>query len=123
METHRRNPLYRHELFGLDMTMNPVGTVPAVDPIAAGGSVMMIPDDAGHGLMLQEATRELEAAIHDARVAFDCIGLGEIDRAHTSAVTARIAIDAAVIAMQAAMAQGLSHSAASSAASDTETEG
>ena len=82
---------------------------------------MMIPDDAGQGSMLQEATRELEAAIHDARVAFDCIGLGEIDRAHTSAVTARIAIDAAVIAMQAALAQGLSQSAASGAASDAET--
>lgn len=65
----------------------------------------MIPDDAGHGPTLQEATRELEAAIHDAQVAFDCIGLGEIDRAHTSAVTARIAIDAAVIAIQAALAE------------------
>jgi hypothetical protein len=82
----------------------------------------MIPDGEGHGSMLQEATRELEAAIHDARVAFDCIGLGEIDRAHTSAVTARIAIDAAVIAMQAALAQAPSQSAASSAASDTEAE-
>ena len=70
----------------------------------------MTPDGAGQGSMLQAATRELEAAIHDARVAFDCIGLGEIDRAHTSAVTARIAIDAAVIAMQAALAQGPSES-------------
>jgi hypothetical protein len=83
---------------------------------------MMIPDGAGYGSILQEATRELEAAIHDARVAFDCIGLGEIDRAHTSAVTARIAIDAAVIAMQAALAQAPSQPAASSAASDTEAE-
>lgn len=65
---------------------------------------MITPDSAGNGPLLQEATRELEAAIHDARVAFDCIGLGEIDRAHTSAVTARIAIDAAVTAMQAALA-------------------
>ena len=83
----------------------------------------MIPDDEGHDSMLQEATRELEAAIHDARVAFDCIGLGEIDRAHTSAVTARIAIDAAVIAMKAALAQAPSQSAASSVASDMEAEG
>ena len=52
---------------------------------------MMIPDGAGEGPMLQEASRELEAAIHDARVAFDCIALGENDRAHTSAVTARVA--------------------------------
>ena len=66
----------------------------------------MIPDGAGSGPMLQEATRELESAIHDARVAFDCIGLGELDRAHTSAVTARVAIDAALTAVQAALAQG-----------------
>jgi hypothetical protein len=71
---------------------------------------MMIPDDAGDGpalqeAALQEAMRELEAAIHDARVAFDCIGLGELDRAHTSAVTARVAIDAAVTAVQAALAE------------------
>ena len=84
--------------------------------------MMMIPDSAGHGPVLQEATRELEAAIHDARVAFDCIGLGEIDRAHTSAVTARIAIDAAVTAVQAALAQAARQSAASSAASDTEAD-
>jgi hypothetical protein len=64
-----------------------------------------VPDGEAHGMALQEATRELEAAIHDARVAFDCIGLGEIDRAHTSAVTARTAIDAAVVAMQAALTQ------------------
>ena len=67
---------------------------------------MIVPDGTGQGAVLQEATRELEAAIHDARVAFDCIGLGEIDRAHTSAVTARVAIDAAMTAMQAALGQG-----------------
>ena len=64
---------------------------------------MTMTDDASRGPMLEEAARELEAAIHDARVAFDCIGLGEIDRAHDSAVTARVAIDAAVIAVQAAL--------------------
>jgi hypothetical protein len=53
---------------------------------------MMIRDGAGDDAVLAGAARELEAAIHDARVAFDCIGLGEIDRAHTSAVTARIAV-------------------------------
>ena len=78
---------------------------------------MTTPDGAAHDLTLQEATRELEAAIHDARVAFDCIGLGEIDRAHTSAVTARTAIDAAVTAVQAALAQAASQSAGESAAS------
>ena len=82
---------------------------------------MMIPDGLGDGPMLQEAARELEAAIHDARVAFDCIGLGEIDRAHTSAVTARTAIDAAVTAVQAALAQEASQSAAQSAATGATT--
>jgi hypothetical protein len=72
----------------------------------------MIPDEVGHGQMLQEATRELEAAIHDARVAFDCIGLGEIDRAHTSAVTARIAVDAALTAIQATLGQAPSQPSA-----------
>ena len=66
---------------------------------------MMIPDGLGDGPMLQEAARELEAAIHDARVAFDCIGLGEIDRAQESALTARVAIDAALIAVEAALKQ------------------
>ncbi|MGD0554065.1 MAG: hypothetical protein ABSA93_03695 [Streptosporangiaceae bacterium] len=66
---------------------------------------MMIPDDVTQDPVLQEATRELETAIHDARVAFDCISLGEIDRAHTSALTARAAIDAAVTAVQAALDQ------------------
>jgi hypothetical protein len=82
----------------------------------------MTPDGTDRTLMLQEAMRELEAAIHDARVAFDCIGLGEIDRAHTSAVTARTAIDAAVTAVQAALAQAASNSAASSAATAADHE-
>jgi hypothetical protein len=79
----------------------------------------MSPDDAGDALTLREAARELEAAIHDARVAFDCIGLGEIDRAHTSALTARVAIDAAVTAMQAALALPASQSAATNTAAVT----
>jgi hypothetical protein len=31
--------------------------------------------------ILEQAARELEAAAHDARVAFDCVALGDIDRA------------------------------------------
>ncbi len=42
--------------------------------------------------VLEEAARELEAA-----------ALGELDRAHTSALTARVAADAAVTALQAAL--------------------
>jgi hypothetical protein len=66
---------------------------------------MIIPDSEGGSPLLAEATRELQAATHDTQVAFDCIGLGEFDRAHTSAVTARTAVDAAVTALQAALAE------------------
>jgi hypothetical protein len=52
---------------------------------------------------LEEASRELQAATHDAQVAFDCIALGDIDRAHTHALTAKIAADAAVTALAAAL--------------------
>jgi hypothetical protein len=44
---------------------------------------------------LSEAARQLELAVHDARVAYDCMGLGDLDAAHTHAVTARAAVDAA----------------------------
>jgi hypothetical protein len=46
-------------------------------------------------MSLEEASRQLEAAIHDARVSFDCILLEELDRAHTNVITARAAVDAA----------------------------
>jgi hypothetical protein len=52
---------------------------------------------------LEEASRELQAATHDAQVAFDCIALGDIDRAHTHALTAKVATDAAVTALAAAL--------------------
>jgi hypothetical protein len=64
---------------------------------------MVMTHDAEPSPMLQEAERELESAIHDARVAFDCIGLGEIERAQESALTARVAIDAALTAVEAAL--------------------
>jgi hypothetical protein len=44
---------------------------------------------------VSEAVRQLEQAMHDARVASDCISLGELGRAHTHAIMARAAIDAA----------------------------
>lgn len=66
---------------------------------------MTKPETGSSGPVLQEAARELEAAAHDAQVAFDCIALGELDRAHTSAITARAATDAAVTALQAALEQ------------------
>jgi hypothetical protein len=83
------------------------------------GSLMMSPDGAGDGSALEEAARELEAAIHDAQVAYDCIELGEIDRAHTSALTARVALEAAVTAMQAALELPAGQSAATNKAAVT----
>jgi hypothetical protein len=53
--------------------------------------------------VLEAAARELEAAAHDGRVAVDCVAHGELDRAHTRALTARVAADAAVTALQAAL--------------------
>ena len=54
---------------------------------------------------LDQAARELQAAQHDARVAFDCIALGDLDRAHMHALTARVAVDAAVTALVAALTE------------------
>ena len=54
-------------------------------------------------MSLEEASRQLEQAIHDAQVAFDCIALGHINRAHTNALTARTAADAAETALRTAL--------------------
>jgi hypothetical protein len=55
---------------------------------------------------ISEAARQLELASHDARVAFDCIDLGELDRAHTHAITARAAADAAENILRTALSEG-----------------
>jgi hypothetical protein len=54
---------------------------------------------------LQEANRQLQLAVHDAQVAFDCVELGEIDRAHTHALMARTAADAAETVLRYALAE------------------
>ncbi len=63
---------------------------------------------AGSAVDVTEAARQLEQATHDARVAYDCIELGELDRAHTHAITARAAVDAAETVLRAALASGAS---------------
>ncbi len=63
---------------------------------------------AGSAVDVTEAARQLEQATHDARVAYDCIGLGNLDRAHTHAITARAAVDAAETVLRAALASGAS---------------
>jgi hypothetical protein len=67
---------------------------------------MSVPEAGTSRVDIGEAARQLELAIHDARVAFDCIQLGELDRAHTSAITARAAADAAETLLRAALGEG-----------------
>ncbi|HEY7489343.1 MAG TPA: hypothetical protein VH912_33200 [Streptosporangiaceae bacterium] len=55
-------------------------------------------------MSLDEAARQLKMAGHDAQVAFDCIGIGELERAQEHAITARAAADAAEMALRTAMA-------------------
>jgi hypothetical protein len=55
---------------------------------------------------LAEAARQLELAVHDAQVAYDCVALGNLDRAHTYAITARAAADAAETVLRAALGAG-----------------
>ena len=55
------------------------------------------------GIDLGEAARQLELAVHDAQVAYDCVALGNVDRAHTYAITARAAVDAAENVLRAAL--------------------
>jgi hypothetical protein len=61
------------------------------------------PGDTSGSVDLNEAARQLELAVHDARVAFDCVGLADLDRAHTFAITARAAIDSAEHVIRAAL--------------------
>ncbi len=59
----------------------------------------------GHpSIDLDEAARQLEQAAHDAQVAYDCISLGDLDWAHTNAITARAEVDAAETALRAVLA-------------------
>ena len=61
-----------------------------------------------HNVDLSEAARQLEQAAHDVRVAFDCLALDEIDRAHTHTITARAAVDAAEYTIRVALGDNLS---------------
>jgi hypothetical protein len=67
---------------------------------------MSVPEAGTSQLDIDEAARQLELAIHDARVAFDCIQLGELDRAHIHAITARAAADGAENLLRAALGEG-----------------
>jgi hypothetical protein len=54
-------------------------------------------------MSLEEAARQLKMAGHDAQVAFDCVGLGDLERAQEHAVTLRAAADAAEVALAQAL--------------------
>ncbi|NDU76299.1 hypothetical protein GWI34_27255 [Actinomadura sp. DSM 109109] len=54
-------------------------------------------------MSLEEAARQLKMAVHDAQVAFDCVGLGDLERAQEHAVTLRAAADAAEVALSRAL--------------------
>jgi hypothetical protein len=60
-------------------------------------------DGESRSVDLSEAARQLQQAAHDVRVAFDCIALEELDRAHTHTITARAAVDAAENALRVAL--------------------
>ena len=62
-----------------------------------------MPEVSRSDIDLSEAARQLELAVHDAQVAYDCIALGNLDRAHTHAITARTAADAAETILRAAL--------------------
>jgi hypothetical protein len=68
---------------------------------------MSIPETHTSRVDIGEASRQLRLASHDARVAFDCIDLGDLDRAHTHAITARAAADAAETILRTALGEGL----------------
>ena len=79
--------------------------IAAIRPPQTGkGPEMTDPGIADGSPALEEAARELQAAQHDAQVAYDCIALGDLDRAHTHALTSRVALDAAVTALTAVLA-------------------
>jgi|ERR1022692_439960 hypothetical protein len=88
------------ELGNSDVPLGSSDLGPGADDIDLASSDVML----GHsGVDLSEAARQLEQAVHDAQVAFDCIGLDELDRAHTHAITARAAADAAENALRVAL--------------------
>ena len=68
---------------------------------------MTISETGNDTVDLDEAARQLKQAAHDAWVAYDSIGLGNLDWAHTHAITARAAADSAENCLRAALADAL----------------
>jgi hypothetical protein len=55
---------------------------------------------------IDEAVRQLQLAAHDIAVASSCIGLGDLNEAHTNVITARAAADAAEEILRVAIMSG-----------------
>lgn len=55
---------------------------------------------------IDEAVRQLQLAAHDIAVASTCIGLGDLNEAHTNVITARAAADAAEEILRVAIMSG-----------------
>lgn len=71
-------------------------------------TAMSMPEIRTSRVDISEAARQLQLASHDARVAFDCIDLGDLDRAHINAITARTAADAAETILRTALGESQS---------------
>ena len=69
---------------------------------------MTISETGNDTVDLDEAARQLEQAAHDAQVAYDAIGLGNLDWVHAYAITARVAADSAENCLRAALGDALS---------------
>jgi hypothetical protein len=63
----------------------------------------MSPEQLHEPVDIEEAVRQLDLAAHDVAVASSCIALGDLDEAHTNAITARAAVDAAEEILRVAM--------------------
>jgi hypothetical protein len=79
-----------------------MGTVSSIPEQGISPEQVHIPVD------IEEASRQLELASHDLAVAAGCIGLGDLDEAHTNVITARAAADAAEEILRVALSTGMS---------------
>jgi hypothetical protein len=64
------------------------------------------PERGRDGVDLEEASRQLSLAAHDIAVAASCIGLGDLDEAHTNVITARAAAGAAEEVLRVVLTSG-----------------
>ncbi len=86
------------------------GSIPGAGDLPGAGTIPVPAGRPGHlrpVVDIEEASRQLELAAHDIAVASSCIGLGDLDEAHTNVITARAAADAAEEILRVVLASGL----------------